>query len=35
MKDVIASILTDTSVRDNAAAEQLVLQQVVASPWQS
>jgi hypothetical protein len=33
MKDVIASILTDASVRDSAAVESALMQQAVAIPW--
>lgn len=33
MKDVITSILTDTSVRDSAAVESALMQQAVAIPW--
>jgi len=35
MKDIIASILTDADVRDNAAIEQTLMQQAVAAPWSS
>lgn len=33
MKDVITSILTDTSMRDDAAVESAMMQQAVAIPW--
>ena len=33
MKDVITSILTDTSMRDDAAIEAALMQQAVAIPW--
>ena len=33
MKDIIASILTDTSMRDDSAVEAAMMQQAVASPW--
>jgi len=33
MNDVISSILTDATARDNAAVEAALLQQAVASPW--
>jgi hypothetical protein len=33
MKDVITSILTDTSMRDDASIEAALMQQAVASPW--
>lgn len=33
MNDVVTSILTDSSVRDNATIEDVLLQQAVAQPW--
>jgi hypothetical protein len=33
MKDVISSILTDTSSRTDGAVEDALLRQAVASPW--
>jgi hypothetical protein len=33
MTDAITSILTDTTARDAAAVETVLLQQAVASPW--
>lgn len=33
MKDVIASILTDASVRDASAVETALMQQAAAIPW--
>jgi hypothetical protein len=33
MRDIIASILTDTSMRDESAVEAAFMQQAVASPW--
>lgn len=33
MKDVITSILTDASARDDASIEAALMQQAVASPW--
>lgn len=33
MKDIITSILTDTSMRDDAAIESALMQQAVATPW--
>lgn len=33
MKDVITSILTDASMRDDAAIEAALMQQAVAIPW--
>jgi hypothetical protein len=33
MKDIITSILTDTSMRDESAVEAAFMQQAVASPW--
>lgn len=33
MSDVIARILSDASVRDNASIEAVALQEVVAPPW--
>lgn len=33
MKDVIAAILTDATMRDDAAVETALMQQAVAVPW--
>lgn len=33
MKDIISSILTDTSARDSAAVETALMEQAVAAPW--
>jgi hypothetical protein len=33
MKDIITSILTDTSMRDETAVETALMQQAVAVPW--
>lgn len=33
MNDVVTSILTDSSVRDSATIEDVLLQQAVAQPW--
>lgn len=33
MKDVITSILTDATSRDDASVEGTLLQQAVATPW--
>jgi len=33
MKDLIASILTDANMRNDAAVEAAMLQQAVAVPW--
>jgi hypothetical protein len=33
MKDIITSILTDTSMRDETAVEAALMQQAVAVPW--
>jgi hypothetical protein len=35
MKDVIASILTDPTTRNEAAVENALMQQAVATPWSS
>lgn len=35
MKDIITSILTDTSTRDDAAVEAAFMQQAAAVPWDS
>ena len=33
MKDIVTTILTDASVRDDAAVEAALTQQAVAAPW--
>jgi hypothetical protein len=33
MKDIITSILTDASMRDDSAVEAALMQQAVAAPW--
>ena len=35
MKDVIVSILSDTTVRDKAAIEHALTEQATAIPWSS
>lgn len=35
MKDIVASILTDESMRGDKAVEDALLQQATASPWSS
>jgi hypothetical protein len=35
MKDIITSILTDASMRDESAVEAACMQQAVAIPWDS
>lgn len=33
MKDIVTSILTDTSARDSSAVEAALMEQAVAVPW--
>ena len=33
MKDIVSSILTDASARDNAAVETALLDKATAAPW--
>ena len=35
MKDIIVSILTDATARDEATVEDALMQQAVAVPWSS
>ena len=35
MKDIIVSILTDDTTRDDAAVETALMQQATAAPWSS